>query len=168
MAATAKTLMREKLLTVNIEDSVAYAYKLMKENSIRHLPVRDDEGEICGILSHRDVMRAAESKMSFEFGFFYENIRVPTHLLVEDYMTSPVESLPSDTPLKLVAKKMLEFKISSFLITENGEVVGIVTSDDLLKYLAFTLEGTSDDWKLSLKSLFSEPFTRFANAAGNA
>ena len=167
MVTTARNLMRDKLLTVNVDDTVAFAYRLMKENSIRHLPVRDDRGEICGILSNRDVMRAAESNVSFEFGFFFENIRVPSHLLVEDYMTSPVETLPSDTPLRLVAKKMLEFKISCFLIAEAEEVVGIVTTDDLLRYLAFTLEGASDDWKLNLKSLFTEPFTRYAKATGN-
>ena len=167
MAATAKSLLREKLITVRIDDTVAYAYRLMKENSIRHLPVQDDDGEICGILSNRDVMRAAESDMSFEYGFYFENIRVPKHLLVEDYMTSPVEALPSDTPLREVAKKMLDYKISSFLIRDSDEIVGIVTTDDMLKYLVFALERSSEDWKMNLKSLFSKPFTRFAKAAGS-
>lgn len=167
MAATAKELMGRKLVTVRDIDSLLSAYQLMKDNGFRHLPVENDEGDIIGVLSHRDIMRAAESEVIYEFGHIFEDLKLAKHLMVEDYMTSPVETVPSDTPLKLLAQKMLDKKISCYLATENDDVVGIVTTDDLLKYLVFTLDRETDDFMINIKTLFSNPFARFAALGGS-
>ncbi len=167
MGATAREIMGKKLITVRDIDTLAMAHRLMKENRIRHLPVEDDEGEVIGVLSQRDIMRASESKISYEYGFIFEDLKIGNHLMVEDYMTSPVESVPSDTPLKLLAQKMLDHKISCYLVTEKEEVVGIVTTDDLLRYLVFRLDRETDDFMINIKTLFSEPFARFAAFGGS-
>jgi CBS domain-containing protein len=167
MTATAREIIGKKLITIRDIDSLAVAHRMMKDNKIRHLPVENDEGEVIGVLSQRDIMRATESKITYEYGFIFEDLKIGNHLMVEDYMTSPVESVPSDTPLKLVAQKMLEQKISCYLVTEKGEIVGIVTTDDLLKYLVFRLDRETDDFMINIKTLFTEPFARVAAFRGS-
>mgnify|MGYP003348804238 CR=1 FL=1 len=54
--------MTRSLLTVRWNLSLEDAWKMMKERSIRHLPVLDAEGGLIGILSDRDVKRAMRSE----------------------------------------------------------------------------------------------------------
>lgn len=166
MTATAREIMGKKLITIRDIEKLAVAHRMMKDNKFRHLPVENDEGDIIGVLSQRDVMRASESQITYECGFIFEDLKVSNHLMVEDYMTSPVESVPSDTPLKLLAQKMLENKISCYLVTEKDHIVGIVTTDDLLKYLVFRLDRESDDFMINIKTLFTEPFARAFAGSG--
>jgi CBS domain-containing membrane protein len=141
MAATAREIMARKLITIRDIDTLAVAHRMMKNNKIRHLPVENDAGDIIGVLSHRDIMRASESNISYEYGSVFEDLKIGNHLMVEDFMSSPVESVLGDTPLKLVAEKMLNNKISCYLVRIEGEIAGIVTTDDLLRYLVFMLDG---------------------------
>jgi len=143
-----KELWMRPLISVKESDRLLDAYLLMKQNNIRHLPVYDDSGEVTGILSDRDILRATTSSISLEKGFIFENLVIDRNIFVNDYMTTPVMSLPADIPEKIIAKKMIEYKISSFLLTEKNDVVGIVTSEDLLKCLVEVLEEREGEEKI--------------------
>lgn len=108
--------MSTKLITISHGRSVAEARQLMEERRIRHLPVTDNEGFVIGILSDRDLVRG--------------------HGLVKDCMSWPAITVGQETPVADLVEGMIDEKVSAFLVTgENSEVVGIVTSEDLLKLL---------------------------------
>ena len=125
-----KTIMSKKLKTISAGSSLQDAYALMQESRIRHLPVLNESGEISGILTYKDVL--ADSTV----------LLMP----VEYFMSFPVEQMPENTSLKRAALKLLEKKMSALLITnDEQEVVGIVTTDDLLWQLASQLTNETDE-----------------------
>ena len=72
-----KNWMSKTVITVDVNDSMHDAMKLLKENNIRMLPVME-EGELVGIITDRDIKRASAwvDALSFnqltklEFNFF--------------------------------------------------------------------------------------------------
>lgn len=117
MSESVKQVMSKKLVTIDFGSTIAEAEQLMNERRIRHLPVVDTLGRILGILSHRDVSRVMNSN----------------HLPVEKVMQTHLELIDTDAGLRSAALKMLEHKISCLLVVdETNDVVGIVTTDDML------------------------------------
>ncbi len=50
-----KDVMRTNIITVNENDTVAYAARLLSEHGIRHLVVVNDEGKLVGVFSIKDL-----------------------------------------------------------------------------------------------------------------
>ena len=93
------------------------AEELMKEKRIRHLPVINSEKMIVGMLSKTDLT----------------DITKFSQFPVDIFASTPVEWVLADCPLWRVSTIMIEKKISSVILcSENGEAVGIITSNDLL------------------------------------
>lgn len=119
-----KQTMTKKLVTIPWGSTLAEADELMGEKRIRHLPVIDEDGDVLGILAKKDVSTLISSKS----------------LTVEKVMMAPVEYVDEEVSLRSAILKMLEKKISCLLISNSeGQAVGILTTDDLLWYLAHML-----------------------------
>lgn len=135
MPTRSKEVMSKKLVTIPMGASISTAMDLMKEKRIRHLPVVDELDDIIGILSQRDF---------FLLGQILD-------LKVEQLMTSPVEYVDENTPLRETILQLLSKKISSILLVDDNEdAVGIITTDDLLWYLAELMVKESKDNQSSL------------------
>jgi CBS domain-containing protein len=120
------------LVTVGAEESMRTALAKMKEHKIRHLPVVEGD-RVTGVLSDRIV----------------ENQLAP-ELKVRDCMSVPVPSIDANTPVSAVARRMIDEKVSAFLVLEKGRLTGIVTSEDLLKILARALDRRESDVELPM------------------
>ncbi len=118
---SAKKIMTPHLITIPTGTLALEADEIMREKKIRHLPVVGDNGDIVGVVSQRDL----------------NGLNLGRSLVVDRIMNSPVHFVPQDTPLRQVIFHMLEKKISSLLVADlNDNAIGIVTTDDLLWYLA--------------------------------
>ncbi len=119
-----KHIMTQNLITISYETKLYEAHQIMEEKRIRHLPVVDANENVIGIISQRDLNCVPDSK----------------HLTAGLMMTSEVEYVDYNTPLRKAILIMLEKKISSLLVCDTAEVVvGIVTTDDILWHLAHFL-----------------------------
>lgn len=118
--------MTKKLITVSWHEPIEKASRLMEMHRIRHLPVLDSQAKVVGILSDRDVLRATNpSRLGFS----------PT-AVIGDFMSWPVVTVSASTPVRQIAEGMIDEKLSAFLVTKGkDEVVGIVTTEDLLRLL---------------------------------
>lgn len=160
--------MTKNLVTIRDTEKMAEAYRLMFANKIRHLPVLDRDGDLCGIVSDRDIQRAMQSDVSDSFGFKMESIQFKDEAKVSDYMTWPVQTFEFDTDVKVVLQAMLDKKVSAFLITKSDEVHGIVTTDDFLRLLKHMLTVADDERSVILGDLLTSPlFGRMANMISN-
>ncbi|MGE9743254.1 CBS domain-containing protein [Bdellovibrio bacteriovorus] len=149
-----KDHMSRKLITVSKDATAAEALRLMNNYWIRHLPVLDEEEDyIVGMLSERDLLRSPHSETP-----------------VEKLMSSPLKTFPVEAPMKAVVDAMIEEKVSAFLITKDDEVVGIVTSEDMLVLLDQILKkDESSDAPWVLGDLFANPLLqRTAYLVGQA
>lgn len=118
--------MTKDLITVGWNQSMGEANRLMEKHRIRHLPVVDDTGLVVGILSNRDVVRSMDPARPD----FLDDLNVA------DRMTWPALTVDENMPIYQVAEGMVDEKVSAFLVTKGKQVVGIVTSEDLLRLLA--------------------------------
>jgi CBS domain-containing protein len=128
-----KELMSRNVVTVPAGASCLRAVELMARHRIRHLPVVDAGGTVCGIVTDRDLRHHL-----FEPGVFKEIGATPVALLlgavrVSDVMSFPVVTVGPEEPLESAARVMLEDKVGSLPVVENGRVVGIITETDLLR-----------------------------------
>lgn len=130
MTTPVQAIMTDQLITVPMGTSLFEAHELMKEKRIRHLPVVNEQDEIVGIISQRDLQYVPDSK----------------NLLVEMLMSSPVHFVSEKTPLRKTIFEMLQKKISCLLVADADEnITGIVTTDDLLWHLAHILADEKDE-----------------------
>jgi acetoin utilization protein AcuB len=118
--------MTKDLITIRWNRSMGEAAELMEKNRIRHLPVVDESGVVVGILSDRDVARSMDPARP-------ECLEEKS---VSDGMTWPALTVDEELPIYQVAEGMVDEKVSAFLVTRGKQIVGIVTSEDLIKLLA--------------------------------
>ena len=124
--------MTDVVLSVRPDDTVEKVYDLMNERGIRHLPVIDEDGDLVGLVSHRDLLRHSA----------IERAEVPTFLVreilrrtrVEEVMTSEVETVEPDLPLSEAAQVMFENKFGCLPVQEDSKLVGILTESDFVRY----------------------------------
>ncbi len=137
----ARSLMTKKIVKIKSDMPIQHAYDEMKEQGIRHLPVIDQAGKLVGMLSDRDVQRAINVKMINEIE---QEMTFNPHDTVEDYMSWPVQSVDENISITEITKMMIEFKVSAMVVSgPNQYIKGIITTEDLLKYL-LELLGTSE------------------------
>lgn len=131
MDSTVKRIYTKNVIKINQGADIATANEMMNNYNIRHLPVVDNDNFLIGILSRSDfnALKFVDSRFS---GFS-----------VQDVMTTPVKVVSSTAKVSEVAKIMLTSKISSVLIAKEDELVGILTTDDLL-HLLISFETTQD------------------------
>ena len=125
MKRTVADLMTTELLHVEPESTALAALQRMEEGGVRHLLVLA-EGELRGIISNRDNVRVNLSNagrvLDLE-GCSAAQIMTPTPLST----TTPKASLPE------VAGRMHREKIDALPVLDEGQLVGILSSDDVLR-----------------------------------
>jgi len=114
-----------------IEDDsdVRQAEALMTEQSIRHLAVTH-HGQLVGVLSQRDLQMAQSLRMAFG----------TARILVNQLHSRPAYSVDEATPLFDVVRTLAERRLGSALVTRKGKLVGILTTTDVCRLYAETLE----------------------------
>jgi CBS domain-containing protein len=132
---TAADIMTKELVTIRAGQTVDEARGLMSRHNVRHLPVVGEEGLVIGIVSESDVLRALNpSWPGFE-----------PKMRVADLMSWPALTVDEQEPLRNIVQGMVEEKVSALLVTRSGnEVIGIMTSADLLELLAKLLPETTE------------------------
>ncbi len=142
-----ESLMSKEVITINNDDSVINAYKMMKEMDIRHLPVVDGNKKVVGMLSDRDVQKAMITKKLDEF---YNEAIIPSEFKVSNFMNWPVYTISEKTKIRTVAEIMIKEKISSLVVeNENGALGGIITTTDMLAYVLQSVdeqERSGNNW----------------------
>ena len=119
-------------VTTTPDMGVFEAFELMKNEGVQRLPVLDNDGNLVGIISEKNITSAAaDRKVSFvEFALLLSKIKVG------DVMTKEVITVSIDDPVELAARKMSDNDISILPVVDNdGKLVGIVSRSDLFRLL---------------------------------
>ena len=110
---------------------------LLRAGRIRHIPIIDN-GKLVGILSDRDIQRCTPSMLTRVSAEEYNSIFEDTP--VAQVMTREPQHISPDAPLHEAAALLHEGKLGCLPVVENGEVVGIITKDDMLGALMSLLD----------------------------
>ncbi len=135
-----KNWMSRPAITVDIDDSMQNAIRLMKQHRIRLLPVMK-KGKLVGIVSDRDLKRASASDATtLEV---HELLYLLSQLKLKNIMTKNPITVPEDYTVEETAEVLLVKKISGApVVDKTGKVVGIITQSDLFRVL-ISLTGIS-------------------------
>lgn len=116
------TVMTKKLITIDSESTLGEASEIMLENNISSLPIMDD-GLLTGIVTKTDFVEICQGKA-------YEKE------IVGQNMTTDLLTIDITDRLIHARRIMLDAKVRRIFITENEEIVGVITAKDIAKTMA--------------------------------
>lgn len=127
---TVERFMSRDLFTVRPEDVIDLAASLMNWKHIRHVPVEDDEGNLVGVVSHRDLL-AILSRHRRQNG---------QEIVIKDIMKTELVTIGPQTPTLDALMLMRQKNIGCLPIVQGGKLVGMVTAHDFLTVSARLFE----------------------------
>lgn len=126
-------IMKTELYTLQSHNTVGDAVRLMREKRIRHLPIINNEQQVVGILTDHDIKNALPSCLREE-----PNSNMYDAQIEDVMIKNPVIGHPLDF-VEEVALTFYENKISCLPIVSGGQLIGIVTTTDVLyRYIELT------------------------------
>lgn len=157
----AKDLMTEKVVCVTPETPIHDLIKLLVKNHITGAPVVDKEGSLVGVVSKTDIVEYDEKtnkkrgetthksfyddtngKLKKELDKFLKT-KTFGKTLVKDIMTSRVITAQANDTIDRLAKIMHDKKIHRVIIQDQGQVVGVVSTLDILNAVSTMGYGSS-------------------------
>jgi CBS domain-containing protein len=129
-----RDLMTSEVTTLRRNDKLSIADDVMRLGRIRHLPVLDEEEQVVGIVSQRDLFRGALAR-ALGYGAHAQQ-KLLGQLLVKEVMTNDPTTISPDAPLADAAHLMLRQKIGALVVTEDGRLAGILTEADFVRRFA--------------------------------
>ncbi len=115
---TIRRKMSHKPITISSDKTVLDALDVMKKNSIRHLPVVDGK-KFVGFVSEFDLREVRLLPLSED-------------ILVRDVMVKDPVTISPEESLEDAARLIFKHKIGGLPVLENGKLVGVLTSKDIL------------------------------------
>jgi len=143
-----KDIMTKEMITVSPETEIVYATKLLLENRINGVPVTNETGKLVGILCQSDLI-AQQKKLpvpsffSFLDGLitltsmkhFEKEVQKIAAITVAQAMTPNPVTVRPDTDIEAVAALMVDNNFHTIPVVDEGELVGIVGKEDILRTL---------------------------------
>jgi acetoin utilization protein AcuB len=124
--------MTKKLITIDEDTPIIKAFRIMKDNNIRRLPVLKHE-QLAGVITDRDLKEATPSKAtSLDVHEIYSLL---SEVKVKDIMSKDLLTIGPDESIEKAAMLMLNRKISGLPVVEGGNLVGVITQTDIFKAL---------------------------------
>ncbi len=138
-----KDAMSTDVKTCSKNNTIKEIATIMCFNEISGLPVVDEDNNIVGIVSEKDVLSSmfpdmqdlldSGGKPDFEdMENDYKNILNNT---VADIMTSTVATVSPDMPVLRAASLMWVYKIRRIPVAENDKLIGILSMGDVHKQI---------------------------------
>ncbi|MEZ5214963.1 MAG: CBS domain-containing protein, partial [Microbacterium sp.] len=134
-ALIAADVMHRDIVTVRASDTIDEVERVLADAHVSGVPVIGDTGRIIGILSTSDLVdRYADAEETDDAVFGAANDDGDQEIVryhpeeravcAADVMTPEIESIPSSTPLREVARRMVAGEIHRLLVVDEGRLVG--------------------------------------------
>jgi CBS domain-containing protein len=111
------------VITTQPRRTLGEASEILVAKNIGAVVVADDQGSVDGILSERDILRA-----------FVKHGAVVFKHPVSAHMTTPFVSTTEDESVQTVMEKMTNERSRHIPVIKNGNLVGLVSIGDIIKY----------------------------------
>ena len=143
-----KDIMTTEVITVSPETEIVQATNLLLENRINGVPVTDETGKLVGILCQSDLI-AQQKKLPIPSFFTLLNGLIPliskkqlekqvqkiAAITVAQAMTPNPVTVQPDMNIEEVAALMVDRNFHTIPVVDEGELVGIVGKEDMLRTL---------------------------------
>ena len=116
-------VMTRAIISVTNETTVFQVAKMMEQGGIGAVLVKKN-GHLSGIITDRDYATKIVAH------------NLPSDTPVEQIMSSPLITINFDETISDAAERMTTKKIRKLAVTDNGNIVGLITSTDLVTQLS--------------------------------
>ncbi|MFL5991245.1 MAG: acetoin utilization AcuB family protein [Rubrobacteraceae bacterium] len=127
-----KDSMSRQVVALPPQATAGEALALCRERRIRHMPVLKD-GRLVGIVSDRDLRSATPA--------LGDPARAEAlgRILISEVMVSEVTTALPDDPIEEAANAMREKRIGCLPVVEDDNLVGIISSSDVMEALVYLM-----------------------------
>jgi CBS domain-containing protein len=144
-------MMSSPVIAIDSNESVARARLIMMKNGVSRLPVMDGN-KLYGIISMRDLAEKIYY-VYFQIGprrvGYYKTEEEVLAAPVKDIASTPVLTVNRDDPIKRVAELIVKRRYSGFPVMDGSNLVGIVTSFDIIKSVVRVRESIPIEARIS-------------------
>ena len=117
-----------ELITAEAEEDLAVALEVFRQGRISHIPILSGGSKLVGVVSPSDVLKLASPPQATRRG--------KTGIRIADVMTKNIETVRPTAQVRQAAQLFISGGFHSLLVTaSDGELVGIVTSSDIIRAL---------------------------------
>ena len=126
-----KNWMSRTVFTIDLNESIHDAMKLLKKHDIRMLPVMKED-KLVGVITDRDIKRASASDATtlsvHELNYILSKVKV------SEIMSDKPITVPFDYTIEETAEVLLNHKISGVpVVNHDGGIVGTITQTDIFR-----------------------------------
>lgn len=114
-----RAIMEREFPRANMYIKILEAAELLLSSGHGGLILTNEKEEIVGVVTDRDFVKFLPEKTGYSVGY---------------YMTRRVVTVGPSHPILEVMKKIIDWNVRRLPVVENGKLVGIVTSMDVLRY----------------------------------
>ncbi len=126
-------VLQTSLRTIRGTELVGEAVALLAESHVSGLPVIDEHGRLVGVISNSDILeKLAESQEPEVREAVFEQTQV------RDIMTPRPQTIHPDASVRDAAQRMLYLEVHRLFVEQEGRLVGVVSTTDLVRALAAT------------------------------
>jgi len=125
-------IMTREVVKLNLKDELTKAEMLFKKHKIRHIPVVENQ-KIIGMLSYSDLLRISFADAVFDD----EEIDSVVYDMfdIQQVMTKNIVTIDRNATIKQAAEILAEREFHALPVVDGEQLVGIVTTTDLIRYL---------------------------------
>jgi len=116
------------LVTAESTQDLASVLEVFRRGEINHVPVLSGGSRLVGVVSSADILKLSQPPRETRPGW--------TGVKVSDVMTKNIETIRPTVQLRQAAQLFVSGGFHSLLVTAtDGELLGIVTSSDIIRAL---------------------------------
>lgn len=129
-------IMTKEVKALALDDTIKRCLEFMEENQIRHVPIVDsptgqeEKPYLIGVVSDRDILRQVSPYLG-KIGEADSDSMVTKQTLIQIITRNPITVSP-ETPITDAATIMIDNQINMLPILSDQNIVGIITSTDIL------------------------------------
>lgn len=121
-----KNYLNAKFVTLKPEQYIKDVIFVFNKQKVFGAPVMDNLGNMVGILSGSDCIKAAID------GGFDQN----SHLTVSDLMTRDVKTVDASYSILFIAKQFMNTPYRFFPVMDDNRVIGVINRSDILRAIS--------------------------------
>jgi CBS domain-containing protein len=142
----AKDIMTAETITATASMPVKELAKLLFDNKIGGVPVRDETGKVIGVVTESDLIDQNKkvhipTVISFLDGFIFlesqkrlgDDLKKMAGITAGDICSKQLVSVTTETPLDEVATLMAEENVHTLPVLDGDHLVGVIGKTDIIK-----------------------------------
>ncbi|HEY7682794.1 MAG TPA: CBS domain-containing protein [Gemmatimonadales bacterium] len=126
-------VMQTELQVARGTDSLADTVSILAESHISGVPVVDEHRRLVGVLSNSDILEALAEHNDAE-----SRAALFDQTTVQDVMTPRPQTITPEATVKDAAQRMLYLEVHRLFVEQEGKLLGVVTTTDLVRAMAGT------------------------------